>query len=142
MKTFSDKLREARRALKLSQQQLADMIGVSARSVIKYEVDGVMPRKAVLSRIADVLKLSIEYLTDNSIGDPNYGLSDKNDEVYEVVNEKAGRELDFLLQRSSALFAGGELSQEAKDEFFEAVTKSYIRCREVARSKKGYKGDQ
>ncbi len=137
MKSFSDKLREARRALKLSQQQLAEMVGVSARSIIKYEVDGVKPRKAVMARISDALQLSMQYLTDDEITDPTFGNDKQTGEVYEVVNEKAGRELEFLLKRSNALFAGGELSQEAKDEFFEAVTKSYIHCKEVARRKNG-----
>ncbi len=136
MKTFSDKLKKARKALKLSQGQLSTMIGVSTRSIIKYEVDGVRPRKAVLNKIAEVLNLSPEYLTMDEITDPSYGMEKANNEIYEVVNREAGNELDFLLKRSSALFAGGELSQEAKDEFFEAVTKSYISCRETARRKK------
>ncbi len=135
MKTFSDKLREARQALKLSQQRLAELVGVSARSIIKYEVEGIRPRKAVSVRLADALQLSVDYLLRDEITDPRHGMGDENNEVYEVINEKAGRELDFLLQRSHALFAGGELSQEAKDEFFEAVTKSYIHCKEVARTK-------
>ncbi len=135
MKTFPDKLRQARQALKLSQQRLADLVGISARSVIKYEVEGIQPRKSVLERIAKVLQLSPEYLINDDITDPRHGLQQEINEVYEVTNEKAGKELDFLLQRSHALFAGGELSQEAKDEFFEAVTKSYIHCKEVARNK-------
>ncbi len=135
MKTFSEKLREARKALKLSQEQLSKMIGVSTRSIIKYEVDGVHPRKAVLHKLAEVLNLSPDYLTINEITDPCYGLATPNNEVYESVNKVAGNELDFLLKRSTALFAGGELNQEAKDEFFEAITMSYISCKEAARRK-------
>ncbi len=137
VKTFSDKLREARTALKLSQQRLAELIGVSARSVIKYEVEGTRPRKAVMERLASVLKLSPEYLASDEISDPRHGLDDGVDnEIFELVGEKAGKELEFLLRRSNALFAGGELSQEAKDEYFEAVMTSYLRCKEVAKRKR------
>ena len=40
---------------------------------------------------------------------------------------------------TSALFAGGELSQDQKDAFFEAVMKAYITCKEEARVKFGRK---
>ncbi len=137
MKKFSEKLREARTALKLSQQRLAEMIGVSVRSVIKYEVEGTKPRKAVVERLAQALKLSPEYLMNDEIIDPRHGQEpNQGNEIFEMVGEKAGKELEFLLRRSNALFAGGELSQEAKDEFFEAVMSSYLRCKEVAKRKR------
>ncbi len=137
VKTFSDKLRESRTALKLSQQRLAELIGVSARSVIKYEVEGTRPRKAVMERLAAALKLSPEYLSNDSIVDPRHGIEgDGSSEIFEIAGAKAGKELEFLLRRSNALFAGGELSQEAKDEYFEAVMTSYLRCKEVAKRKR------
>ena len=47
--------------------------------------------------------------------------------------------MDELLSANTALFAGGELSQEQKDAFFEAVMKAYITCKEEARRKFGKK---
>ena len=43
--------------------------------------------------------------------------------------------METLLRDNVALFAGGELSQDQKDAFFEAVMKAYITCKEEARSK-------
>ena len=39
----------------------------------------------------------------------------------------------------AALFAGGELPQEAKDAFFEAVMKAYITCKEESKKTFGRK---
>lgn len=47
--------------------------------------------------------------------------------------------MNELLERNAALFAGGELSQEAKDDFFQAVTKAYLLCKEEARKTYGRK---
>ena len=47
--------------------------------------------------------------------------------------------MDELLERNAALFAGGELSEEAKDAFFTAVTKAYLECKEEARKTFGRK---
>ena len=44
-----------------------------------------------------------------------------------------------LLEANAALFAGGELSQDEKDAFFEAVMKAYLTCKEEAREKFGRK---
>ena len=38
-----------------------------------------------------------------------------------------------------ALFAGGELSQEQKDQFFEAVMRAYVACKDEAKVKFGRK---
>ena len=43
--------------------------------------------------------------------------------------------MEQLLADNAALFAGGELSQDQKDAFFEAVMKAYITCKEEARIK-------
>ena len=45
--------------------------------------------------------------------------------------------MDFLLERQRVFFAGGEISQEAKDAFFEAVMKAYLACKEEAQRKRG-----
>lgn len=36
------------------------------------------------------------------------------------------------MERSAALFAGGELPQEAKDAFFQSLYEAYLKCREQA----------
>ena len=59
---FSDKLREARKLRKLSQEELGKMTGVSRRSVIAWENAEVLPRAKTMKKIAESLQVSLEYL--------------------------------------------------------------------------------
>lgn len=61
------------------------------------------------------------------------------DTVRDQFGNNAAQEMDELLERNAALFAGGELSEEAKDAFFTAVTKAYLLCKEEARKTYGRK---
>ena len=141
MKTFSEKVREARDVLKLTQQELGDLIGVSKRSVAAYETENVRPRPSTIRRLAKALQVSAGYLDDDDIDDPTYGM-EKTEYIEEArsrFGDLAAKEMDFLLERNTTLFAGGTISQEAKDAFFEAVMKAYLTCKEEARAKYGHR---
>ena len=135
MKTFADKVRESRQLLNLTQAELGELIGVSKRAVLAYETAGVRPRRNVKLKLAEALRVSAEYLDRDDIDDPLYGI-EKTDYIEDTrrrFGNKAAREMDFLLERNAALFAGGAIEQEAKDAFFEAVTKAYWAAKEDAR---------
>ena len=72
MKTTGEKIRESRTHLGLTQTELADKIGVTLRTITKYEKQGVMPRGVNLQRLAEVLGVSTAYLSNDEIVDPNY----------------------------------------------------------------------
>lgn len=141
MKTFADKVKNTRELLRLTQQELGDLIGVSKRSIAAYETDGVRPRPNTIRKLAQALQVSVDYLDNDDIDDPTYGI-EKTEYVEETrsrFGDKAAKEMDFLLERNAALFAGGEVSQDAKDAFFEAVMKAYLTCKEEARATYGRK---
>ena len=50
MKTTGEKIREGRANLGITQTELAEKIGVTLRTISKYEKQGVMPRGANLQR--------------------------------------------------------------------------------------------
>lgn len=141
MKSFSEKIREAREALKLNQQQLSDLVGVSKRSIAAYETTDSKPRGNIARKLASALQVSVDYLLNDDIIDPKHGIekSPYVEETRERLGAKAANEMDVLLEQNMALFAGGELDQEAKDAFFEAVMKAYITCKEDARKTFGKK---
>ena len=58
--TFADKLREARKLRKLSQDELAKLTGVSRRSVIAWENAEVIPRARTMKEIAEALQVSLD----------------------------------------------------------------------------------
>ncbi len=141
MKTFSEKVKEARVSLGISQPQLGKKIGLSVRSVIAYEKGEKKPRPASMLKLAKALGVSVKFLSDDECEDPMADI-EKDDyiaEARERYGAAGAKNMDELLSANTALFAGVELSQEQKDAFFEAVMKAYITCKEEARRKFGKK---
>lgn len=140
-KTFPEKVRELRSLLGLTQMELGELTGVSDRAVNAYEAGTSFPHKNRLSKLAQALGVSEEYLTDDNITDPTYGLEKKHiiDETKARYGAKAAKEIDFLMERSAALFAGGEVSQEQKDAFFGALSKAYWQAKDEAHTIYGKK---
>lgn len=66
--TLGEKLKDARKQASLSQEQLAEKLGVSRSAVAKWETDNGMPDVGNLKVIAQLLDVSIDYLLDDSEG--------------------------------------------------------------------------
>ena len=128
----------------MTQQERCDQVHVSRRTITAYEGGTAFPRASTMRKLAACLGVSIEYLSDDSISDPTYGLEEQGyiEQVRDLYGNKGAAEMKFLLERNVALFAGGEFPQEAKDAFFEAVMKAYITCKEESRKTFGQKHDK
>lgn len=139
--TFSDKIKRSREIVGLTQQELADAVGISKRAVAAYESEDAKARRGTIVKLAKALKVSVTYLLDDACTDPlaDIAKDDYVEEARQMYGYTGARDVDRLLQDNAALFAGGELSQEQKDAFFEAVMKAYITCKEEARAKFGRK---
>lgn len=91
--SIGGRITELRNDKKLSQGQLADLLGVSRQAVSKWENDKTSPDTLNLIRLADVLDTEIEYLATGK--HPVYlpapvvvNVSEKVDKVVERVVEK------------------------------------------------------
>ena len=94
-----------------------------------------------MRKLAMALGVSYDYLANDEITDPQQGIEKMTyiETARQQFGNKAANEVDELLERNAALFAGGELSEEAKDAFFTAVTKAYLECKEQAKKTYGRK---
>ncbi len=139
--TFGEKVKQARLALNLSQSELAEKTGISERSLYTYEQTGTMPRSGNVQKIAQALNVSIGYLLDEEETDTKKNM-DQDIFLANVKNEfgyKGVREASDVLSRASALFAGGELDEKAKDIFFQSLMEVYLESKEEARTKFSHK---
>lgn len=139
--TFSDKIKRFREVADLTQQELADLVGVSKRTIASYESTNAMARRTTIVKLARALKVSVRYLSDDECTDPLADI-EKDDYVEEArlrYGASGARDVDALLRDNAALFAGGELSQEEKDAFFEAVMRAYVASKDIASVKFGRK---
>ena len=139
MKAFAEKAKEARISLGWSQTRLAQEVGVSSRSVQAYERGEKTPRPAMLAKLAKALRVSVRFLSDDECDDPMADIEKDTyiEEARKRYGAKGVRDVDQLLAENTALFAGGELSQDQKDAFFQAVMTAYVTCKEEAKAKFG-----
>ena len=63
--TFGEKLKAARKNIGLSQEELAELIGVSRAAVAKWETDNGLPDIENLRAVAKLLDVSTDYLLDD-----------------------------------------------------------------------------
>ena len=139
--TFSDKIKRAREVAKLTQNELAQEVGVSQRTIASYESGGARARRSTIEKLARALKVSVKFLSDDTCTDPLADIEKDEyiDQARELYGAKGVRDMEELLRDNTALFAGGELSQEQKDMFFQAVMTAYVTCKEEASKKFGSK---
>ena len=135
--TFGEKIKEARLAMNLSQTELAQITGISERSLYTYEQLGTLPRKRNIRKLAEALHISVSYLLDEDETDTQSHID--NDmfimEAREKFGSKGAKEAQDVLGRVNSLFAGGDLDDEAKDVFFQAVMAVYMDSKKNAHEK-------
>ena len=137
MERFSEKLTAVRKEKGIKQGDLADAVGLSQRSLTSYERGHAIPRKSTIRKLAAALDVTVEYLTNDEIDDPD--ACRVIEEQIEIARSKFGskgaREATELMNRNAALFAGGSLNQEEKDAFFQALMTAYVTAKTMASKK-------
>lgn len=79
--SFGKKIIEARKEKNMSQEALAKALNATPTTIGRYERDEVKPSIEVAAKIAKVLGISLDYLTENSNVNPL-----KNTELLERFN--------------------------------------------------------
>lgn len=115
---FSEKLRQSRIKSGLTQQQLADMLGVSLRTVTNYETGDRYPKKRELyKKMADILSVDVNFLLT------------EDEEFVTAAAEKYGTagavQAQEILSQVTGLFAGGSMAQDDMDEMMKAIQDAY-----------------
>ncbi|MBR2847892.1 MAG: helix-turn-helix transcriptional regulator [Clostridia bacterium] len=115
MNTFSKKLRSLRAAVSLTQEEMAQRIGIPLRNYQNYETGKFYPKStAVYAKIAKAFGITVDELIgetpDTEAKDATLTAKMKASELYEMAG---------------GLFAGGELSEEDKDLVMKAISDAY-----------------
>jgi transcriptional regulator with XRE-family HTH domain len=97
------KLQQLRKGRKLSQQELADRMGISRATVSNYEVGRRAPHLSELQRFAEFYGVGLDH----------FGVASK-DEVFDLVT------------RAKAVFESDAVSKETKDELHLALMQLYL----------------
>lgn len=139
MKTLPEKIKEARCELGMTQSELGEAVGVSLRSILSYEKGEKYPRLSTMLKLGAALGVSTRFLTDDGCEDPLCDI-EKDGYITEARSRVGmGVNVNELIEANNALFAGGDLTQEQKDEYFQAVMTAYVMCKDAAKNKFGEK---
>lgn len=128
MKTTGEKIRDRRITLNMTQKDLADQVGTTVRTISSYEAAGSKPRGLNLRKLCTVLNVSEAYLLKDEIEDETYGLEETPyiESARAIYGKKGATDVEQLLTQTRAMFAGGDVPEEDKELFFQAVTEAYF----------------
>ena len=69
---FAKKIKNERKKLGITQQELAERTGLSQRTIAAYEVQGVTARYKNIVKLASALHVAVEYLLNDEMQEPIY----------------------------------------------------------------------
>lgn len=121
---FGDRLKQLREGKGLIQAELGKLIGVSDRVIGYYEANDRFPKKPeTLQRISEVFQVSVDYL----LGTDGAFLQNS----VEQFGYTGGKQAKEVLYDVQTLFAGGQLPDEDKEEFFRLITEMYFEAKQT-----------
>ena len=121
---FGEKLKTLRREKKLSQKALADLAGITTRTIQNYETNEILPKKRdTYNRLARALAVDA---TDLMSEDEDFVLS-----AGEQYGSRGVRQANAILEQVGALYAGGDLSEEDMDAFNRALQEAYWEAKSI-----------
>lgn len=120
---FGEKLRDLRQENGLTQAELAEKAGISLRTISYYESGTTYPKnRNVYKTLADILNVDANYLRN------------EGNEFITLAKQKYGyrgaKQAEEIVAEVTGLFAGGELSEEDKDEVMQALQQAYWDAKE------------
>ena len=121
METYGDRLKQARIEKGLSRPQLANLCGISVKTIQNYETGFRQPNRIDTSqKFAEVLGVTVDYLIN--------GNTDNDDLTEEDKSE--------ILSHASALFAGGKLSEDEQLAFINELQTLYLDAKKRLKDQK------
>ncbi len=116
---FADKIRQLRKAKNLTQTELADLCGLSLRTIRNYEIDERYPRqRSIYAQLAQALDCDVNYLLAEN-------------ETFTLKFESADQSLsairaEQLVAELTGIFAAGETAEEDIDAMMLAIQEAYV----------------
>ena len=126
---FGEKVRDLRKKHSLTQDELAQCLGINKRTIIGWERDGRYPRSVeMLEKMADIFHVPLTYLQ------PDQSLFIER--AAEAYGKKGKIEAQHLAFELTELFASGELTAQDMDGIMYQMTKRKMNAAQIATAKR------
>lgn len=103
MNNIGSKLKTLRKGRKLTQEQVAEMLGITRATVSNYEVGRRSPHISELKRIADFYGVGLDY----------FGIV-ASDEVFDLIS------------RAREVFKSEDVPKEKKEDLYKEIMRLYL----------------
>lgn len=133
MSNFEERLIALRKERNLTQEELANKIGVTPQSVSKWETGQSMPDINLLIPLADFFEVSIDYLLGRI---DNQDINSKKPSIYIVIKEKSGEETTIRIPFLLAKFLGKKMLK-ISGQSIEGIDWNEV----MEEAKHGYRGE-
>lgn len=128
---FGEKLKKLRAEHNMKQEELAQMLGVSVRSLSNYENGLRFPKhKETYEKLSHIFQVDYNYLLDENSAFVN--------QAYQEYGTQGKDEAFSLLNNLTALFAGGKLSEDDRDEIMRLLQQAYWQSKDKAKQNHNY----
>lgn len=115
---FGEKVLFARKELKMSRDTLAELAGVSRRTIAYYELEGKLPKqKSTVEALAKALHTTPDALLDDSA---RFVI-----DAAGAYGEAGARQAQRLVGEIKSLYTGGTLKEEDMDAMMLAIQDAY-----------------
>ena len=119
---FAEKLKYKRARSKLTQSELAEMVGVSLRTIQNYEGGSSLPKQQeIYDKLAQALNTDVNYFLT------------RGDSFVSKAGEDFGyrgmKDAEDLVTSAKALFAGGSISEEDKETVLLALQEAFFEAK-------------
>ena len=124
---IGNRIKEIRKSKKISQQKLADMLGISKSSVSLYEMNKIDPSDLLKESIAQKLNISLDYLTGKTDIEEKYYDGDDSVEIQEKIPVKGNKNklsdsfMDKLKQKNISV--NGDKTKERVKNIWDSADK-------------------
>ncbi len=134
---IGDKIKEARKKAGMTQKELAAALSVTPRCIQYYESNVRKPQSTeLIIRLAAALNEDVSYF----LSEQELNLMKENELFLGEAEQRFGKsgklQARNLIDSTQALFAGGELEEEDKEAFFQAITEIYFESKQAGRNAK------
>ena len=136
---IGEKIMAARRATGITLRKLSEKTGLTERSIKYYETGDRVPSMEAVSKLAEAFGLGTDYFMDPVEFEKQLSEEKFLAEVTERYGARGKAQARRLLQQTSSMFAGGELSEEDEAAFIEEMQEIFMDSKERARRKYGKK---
>lgn len=141
---LGDKIKKLRKTIGMTQQELADAVGIKRSTIGMLESNKQGTSNDTLLKLAKILNTTIDYLLSDNAQEPTIDSSNnieinvpkKYIDKYKVTSRDKKQYLEEMKKANEAFFMDDEFNEEAKKEMLDLMSELFWEAKAMNKRKK------